>query len=351
MRPKGVGVGFLYFYVHFVTEVICFTLLGRYACSGPEQWALYLFYDMLAFVPQGIVGAFSDRFSKVPVGVIGMSLMAAAVPLSVFVPSPYVSITVLCIGNACVHVDGAEVTLRCSRGTLSSSAIFVSGGSFGVVTGQLLARGSISVWALVPLAATAIPFMLLCGMHRREAEDGSPVPCENFRYVKKGVPAGLAIAALVFIVATRSYMGYGIPTSWKTETWQTVLLFSVMGAGKALGGVFSDLIGPRRVAVLSAALALPFLMLGDRLIAVSLIGVFFFSMTMAVTLAALVSVTPEYPGLAFGLTTVGLFLGTAPVFFFRFTGVLSNCIVIAALTAVCIALTFAVMRKDGDKDG
>ena len=122
MRPKGVGVGFWYFYVHFVTEVICFTLLGRYACSGPEQWALYLFYDMLAFVPQGIVGAFSDRFSKVPVGVIGMSLMAAAVPLSVFVPSPYVSITVLCIGNACVHVDGAEVTLRCSRGTLSSRA-------------------------------------------------------------------------------------------------------------------------------------------------------------------------------------------------------------------------------------
>ena len=71
--------------------------------------------------------------------------------------------------------------------------------------------------------------------------------------------------------------------------------------------------------MVSAAAALPFLFLGDNLMLVSLIGVMFFSMTMSITLALLVSVLQKTPGLAFGFTTIGLFLGTAPIFFFKFT--------------------------------
>ena len=43
---------------------------------------------------------------------------------------------------------------------------------------------------------------------------------------------------------------------------------------------------------------------------VSLIGVAMFSMTMSITLAILVSVLKKKPGLAFGLTTIGLWLIT-----------------------------------------
>ena len=162
------------------------------------------------------------------------------------------------------------------------------------------------------------------------------------------IGAVFLILAVVFIIATRGYMGYGIPTSWKKTAWQTVLLFAAMGFGKALGGVFSDLFGARRVAFFSAAAALPFLLFGDDLIVVSLIGVMFFSMTMSVTLAVLVSVLKKTPGLAFGLTTIGLFVGSAPVFFIRFTSFAANCILIAVLTCICLLLTVTVMRKDTD---
>ena len=56
-------------------------------------------------------------------------------------------------------------------------------------------------------------------------------------------------------------------------------------------------------------LALPFLLFGDRYMLISLIGVMFFSMTMSVTLAVLVSVLPDAPGLAFGLTASALWPG------------------------------------------
>ena len=78
----------------------------------------------------------------------------------------------------------------------------------------------------------------------------------------------------------------------------------------------------------------------------SLLGVMFFSMTMSVTLALLVSVLPKNPGLAFGLTTIGLFLGTAPTFFFKLGNFFSNCLVILILTVVCVVIFSFVIRKD-----
>ena len=92
-----------------------------------------------------------------------------------------------------------------------------------------------------------------------------------------------------------------------------------------------------------------FIAKGIALISVSLIGVMFFSMTMSVTLALLVSVLPRTPGLAFGLTTIGLFLGTAPIFFFRLTTVRANGIMIAVLTAVCLLAMQVMIRKDGKR--
>ena len=64
----------------------------------------------------------------------------------------------------------------------------------------------------------------------------------------------------------------------------------------------------RKTAIISTLCALPFLIIGDNLMLVSIIGVMFFSMTMSITLGLLASVLKQTPGLAFGLTTIGLFL-------------------------------------------
>ena len=53
--------------------------------------------------------------------------------------SVYISLVMLCLGNCFIHIAGAECTLRYSNGKMAHSAIFVAGGSFGVVTGKILA--------------------------------------------------------------------------------------------------------------------------------------------------------------------------------------------------------------------
>lgn len=341
--------GLLYFYIHLVTEVICFFMLGRYAGDTVSLYLIVLAYDMLAFVPQGIIGPLADRHIKFPLAVTGIFLMAAALVLYNVFSLTAVSLIVLCLGNCCTHVNGAEVTLRSSNGSLTPCAVFVSGGSFGVISGKLLGATSMPWWILLILAASAVPFAVLAGMYLPKYKSNSTsrlIKCEGFDgYSDKSGEAVVILA--VIIVAVRGFIGYGIPSSWNKSVWQTVLLYVSMGVGKALGGVLSDMFGMKRTAVLSSILCLPFLLFGDRIMIISLIGVMLFSMTMSITLGLLVSALPKEPGLAFGLTTVGLFLGTLPIFFVKFASLLSGGIIISAAVIMCAAALSYLCAKRG----
>ena len=348
---RNLGAAWLYFYVHYVTEVICFFALTKLTGDSPWLWIAPFAYDALAFVPQGIIGRISDRFPKIQMTTAGVLLMCLA-GLDFwlgFLPGRFTALVILCLGNACTHINGAEVTLRCSDGKLSHPAIFVAGGSFGVITGKLLAKTFVPYWAVVLFTLTAIPFALLAEYYRKDA-DKLDNPCEKYDYNNPKVSPGIVVLVATLVVIVRGYMGYGIPTSWNKTTLQTVFLFVTMGIGKGLGGVIADLIGVKKTAILSMICALPFLFFGDNHMFVSLIGVMFFSMTMSITLALIVSVLQKAPGVAFGFTTIGLFLGTAPIFFFKFTTTLANCIVIAALTALCLAGVCLIARKDGKRN-
>ena len=346
-NTKNLGTGFLYFYVHFVTEVVCFFVLAQYTESAPVAWLISFAYDLLAFTPQSLFGYLSDKFKKCTFGVAGLVLLGAALVLQAHTPWPFLSLTVVCIGNAFTHVNGAEVTLRTANGSLSHSAIFVSGGSFGVVTGKLLAAAGTPYWLLLILVVSAIPFAILAQMYLKDSAAAyDAVPCRAFCYHNPNIGKGLIILLSVIVVIVRGYMAYGIPISWRKTTLQTILLFTFMGVGKALGGVLADLFGVKKLALGSIAAALPFLLFGDNHMIVSLVGVMFFSMTMSVTLAVLVSVLPKAPGLAFGFTTIGLFLGVVPVCFVKITGLAANCIMLSVMTVICLACMLISIRKD-----
>ena len=344
LTEKNIGAGYLYFYIHFVVEVICFYTLAKLLGDTVFLWIAPFMYDAFAFVPQSLIGYISDKYPKINIGIIGTILLLIGLIVCNLHILGYIPIIILCLGNACLHVSGAEVTLRASEGKLSHSAIFVAGGSFGVITGKLLGSLNLSYWFLVLLGLTMIPFILLADEYRRQA-DKNKQPCKNFNYINKKINPFVIILLAVFVVIVRGYMGYGIPTSWNKTIIQTILLYFAMGTGKALGGIFSDWIGIRKTAVISILLALPFLLFGDNIMLVSLIGVLMFSMTMSITLAILVSVLKDKPGLAFGLTTIGLFLGTVPIFFIKLS-TLYNCIVIGIFSIICIIIMLNILRKD-----
>ena len=88
------------------------------------------------------------------------------------------------------------------------------------------------------------------------------------------------------------------------------------------------------------------MLFGDKIMYISIIGVAFFSMTMAITLALLVSILPNKPGLAFGVTTIGLFLGSVPVFFFKIKSFYYNSLMIIVLSLLCVYMALKVIRDD-----
>ena len=339
---KEIKTGYLYFYVHFIVEIVCFFYLTRVLNDSPLVWLIPFVYDGLAFVPQSMIGYLSDKYPKINMGLIGVILLVISYLIYGLTNLPiFVSLIILSLGNAFLHISGAEDTLKSSDGKLSPAAIFVAGGSFGVISGKLLAKTAINPLFLILPILTIIPFVLLSKTYITKDSNTN-----KFDYVKESLNSNIVILVAVLVVIIRGYMGYGIPTSWNKTVFQTVLLFCTMGVGKALGGILSDLFGIRKVAVISCLAAIPFLCFGDNNMFVSLIGVMFFSMTMAITLGILVSKLKKKPGLAFGLTTIGLFLGTAPIFFIKISQ-FANIILIVSASILC-AIGLGYMLK-GDK--
>ncbi|MBQ4583622.1 MAG: hypothetical protein IJA94_01865 [Bacilli bacterium] len=337
--------GYLYFYVHLITELICFYVLGKVIGNNIVLWLSPLIYDTLAFAPQSLIGYVNDKYPKLNFGIIGVLLLTfglIAFSLNLF-SSEYLEIVLVSLGNAFIHIAGAEVTLKSSDGKLSPSAIFVGGGSFGVVAGKLLSSTNVSFWFLTILSLTMIPFIILADMYKNESSSSS-LSCQKFNYQNLKLNPKVILLLTVFIVIVRAYMGYGIPTSWNKTAIQTVALYFAMGIGKLMGGILSDTFGAKKIALISIIGALPFLLFGDNLMMISLIGVLLFSLTMPITLGILVSVLKRTPGLAFGLTTIGLLLGTLPIFFVRFSTKI-NCVIILVLTIICVLIINKVMRK------
>ncbi len=340
LKTKNIMTGLLYFYVHFITEIICFFCLTKIYGDYQLLWLVPFMYDFLAFVPQSIIGYLCDKYPKFKPGLTGVIITILGLISYYIITNFYISIALIAIGNAFIHVSGAEVTLRTSEGKMSHSAIFVAGGSFGVVTGKLLAKTWFSYWMLIPFALTMIPFMIKADQYKRVES------CDNHNYHNPKVPKMLLIVLATLVVIVRGYMGYGIPISWNKTTIQLVLLFSFMGIGKALGGILIDKIGMRKTALISTIGAYPLLIFGDNIMIISLIGVMFFSMTMAITLGLLVSVLKKKPGLAFGFTTIGLFLGTAPTFYVAVIDNYINIIIVSVSTLICIPILLYFVRKD-----
>ncbi len=339
MSKCKLSVGMLYGFIHFSVEVASFSFLFSRIHASPMVWALALFFDALAFLSQGLLGNLSDAFPRLPIGPIGGITMLAGL----FVGADLPALCLIALGNAMIHVAGAGHTLRGSGGRITPGALFVGAGSFGVITGQLLGRMESASTAViaVPVCLLFVSTALMLVLDRTDPIAGIPA---QFDCAAKKSGRFIVIGSLIG-VSVRGYIAYAIPTEWNKTVLQTVALFVCMGIGKISGGVLCDSIGCRRVTWISLLGGLPFLLAGNANMALSLIGITLFSMTMPVTAAVLASKFPHLPGFAFGITTIGLFLGTLPAFFIRPESLLAHQITVLLLTAAALPAILLCIRK------
>ena len=330
-------VGSVYGFIHFSVEVASFYFLFSRLSADPLWWALALLFDALAFLPQSFFGILTDRNPQVNLGVLGGVLMLTALVLPWDIPA----LVLLSLGNGMIHISGAQHTLRGTEGKITPNAVFVGAGSFGVITGQLLGGLAGRYFLLLPVALMLGSIGAMHLTHQKDRLENT----EGRFCISAKKPLGAVVMLALLSVIVRGYAAYAIPTEWNKTVLQSICLFVCMGLGKTAGGVLCDKIGCRRVSIISLLGGLPFLLFGNELMALSLIGVALFSMTMPVTVAILASAFPKRPGFAFGLTTVGLFLGSAPAFFLRPQSLLAHQIVVVVLTAIALPAILICTQK------
>ena len=329
-----------YTFSHFCVDFACFFMLFSgfrngfpAGGAGLQTIALgFLLYNILAFGLQPLLGYLCDAHRRVPAAPIGCALLLAGL---ILISLPWGSLALCAVGNACFHIGGGIDSLVHADGKMARSGIFVSSGALGVTLGMLAGQGGVPLY--VPMLLVALCGVLIV-LFDKSLRGGRPAA----RFALNGaLPFSAVLALCLFSVVIRAYVGSSIPIAWKTTALLMLLPSVGACAGKAAGGYLADRFGARTTGVVTLLLSVPLLCLGYGNPALCTAGIVLFNVTMPITLCAVASGFPDHPGLAFGLTTLGLLCGSVPTFFFVLPGnaapaVMAVCI---AVSALCLLLS------------
>ncbi len=347
MRRRSLTI---YTISHFIVDFACFFILfGRFLQSaGPESAGLgFLFYNVIAFGLQPVFGYICDRRKALPAGPLGCFLVAAAV---IPILGVWWQLAAAALGNALFHVGGGIDSLSSPGGRMGASGVFVSSGGLGVALGTLAgsyAGPSAYLYLAVPAAVS------ICGVL---AASVRPLPPESgyesraFSTVEAG-KGFYAVIALCFIsIFVRAYVGGSVPMGFKTGALMTIFAACAASLGKALGGFAADRFGARLTGAVTLLASAPLLCLFHDSAYLCALGLLLFNMSMPITLCGIASKLPRHPGLAFGLSTLALLLGSAPLFFFAIEGP-ARIIVMAALILLSSGCLYAAFFSANSKKG
>lgn len=291
----------VYTSAHLAVDFGCAYFAFSVGVSAADRLLFILLYNFFAFAMQMPLGLIADRLNRNKwVAALGMVLVAAA-PLATF--KPLVLCVVLGIGNALFHVGGGLDILNRSSEKSSALGVFVSSGALGLYLGtQLSSRLTPWLVSLV-LLGLAVAVILLCGASRSD----------NVELKREKLPrfALVAVGLLLIVVILRSYLPMGADFEWKTGAWSLISVLAVV-LGKAAGGFAADRFGARTTALVSLGAA-AVLFLFSKNVVCGVLALFFFNMTMPITLWAVARILKTAKGFAFGLLTFGLFLGILPM--------------------------------------
>ncbi len=315
MRYKsatGVRTLVAYTFGHFCVDFACFFVLYRAFFPGladaRSQMSGALLYNAVAFALQPFAGWWCDRFERVPAGAIGCAFVLAGLMSG---SAPWLALVLCALGNAAFHVAGGRDSLSGSRRPMSRSGVFVSTGALGIALGALAGRGDCP--SLLPILLVTGAGVCAAAVELREPRRAS-YPEEGGERLASGRAFPVVLTLCLTAVLLRSYVGAAIPAEWKNVGFFGLIPAFCSMLGKCAGGFAADAWGARRVGTVSLLLATALLAWPHP--AANALGTLFFNMAMPITLCVAASLFPRNTGFAFGLTTLALFLGVAPVFFF-----------------------------------
>ena len=316
-----------YAFAHFTVDLGCaFSMFS--ACSAGAVG--FLLYNFCAFAMQMPLGLLADAWGRNRLFALGG---AALVALICCLPSfGLAGAVILGLGNGLFHIGGGLDVLNSSGPKAAPLGVFVSPGACGIYLGTLWGKAGFSPLPILALLLLACMGMLhACKPGRLPSNAPLELPPVSI----------LPGAALLFaVVVLRSYGGMAGSFSWKHGGWAVAAVAAVV-LGKTAGGFLSDHFGTQKAAACSLVLCAILFCLGQWAIP-GILALFFFNITMPITLFALAQAMPGCKGFSFGLLTFALFLGYLPSYLG--TGTIGSW-GMAAVAALSAALLLPALRQ------
>lgn len=343
---KNYRTTFLLSLCHMGIDFLCAFSLYRLFV---ERYEAFMLYSFCAFALQMPMGVLIDKWSLESGKALrpGLFFVWAGIIVTIF--GSFVSNIILGIGNALFHVGGGVLAIREDDDNgLKGRALgcFVAPGAIGLILGvlyydtQLFSVVRIIVSVLMCIVATA----LCIGSRERELQ----IRYRRFSAGRKELPWIIILCFLVVVI--RSLTGMAIAFPWRQGSLITIISTVFLASGKTAGGFIGAKLGMRRTIVITLLVSAAAYLFGDSMIA-GLLALFFFNMTMPLTLYLLARNMSDMPGLAFGILTFALFLGYLPVHWGYFWKEAPSPFgVIASLISLVLLYLAERMSAKGDED-
>lgn len=298
----------VYIVAHFVVDFACAFLMFR-ILRGTQDWYIgLLIYNFCAFALQMPIGLLADRLNHNAIcAAMGCGLVALAF---VFGAMTIPAAILAGVGNGMFHIGGGIEILNAGKEKPVLLGIFVSPGALGIYMGTLFGKQNVLP---VMVAIIALIVMLLLILIFQYIVNKS-FHSDNADLSLQGLEVPWIIAAvggLLLVVILRSYIGMIAAFPWKSNMLWAGLSVGAVVLGKMFGGIAAVWIGLKRTSILSLGLAAVLFLFSDIPV-LGIAAMFFFNMTMPLTLWGITRLLAGCKGFAFGILTFGLFLGFIP---------------------------------------
>ena len=324
----------VYGFAHALVDASCILLLlGGIDVKG-DLLTYILIYNLLAFGLQLPFGWILDRIHQpVLTAVLGCIILSLA--LLSFI-HPMTAVILAGTGNALFHVGGGTISLNLRPGKASIPGLFVAPGGIGLFAGGLILKLN----GFHPLFF--VVFLLVMGLIIFVLK--SPPIFYEIKKAKSLNYLALTIMLLLITICIRSAVGLSVAFPWKSNMTLLILLTASIALGKGLGGFLADHFGWIKTTVSGLALSALLLYFGPQFAVAGIVGLFFFNLTMPVSLVAISNLLPGRPGYSFGLTTFAMIAGALPTFFKAKTFLSTNLVILFLIILSTITLFIALKR-------
>lgn len=324
---------------------VCSLYLLSEALADRQLLAMFIAYNVLAFLTQPLTGALADRMERrhwlllASVLLLALAVLATVAVLrsGLVAEGTMLVAAMLGMGNSLFHVWGGKQVAVTTRNDIRALGMFVSTGVLGLSLGYVLFS-----WTLLCLFLLAISVLAVAYLHGEAQRDAQiltlnsklsilnsqlsarPKDACAARTLNSRLLTIMALLLLMGVVMLRSYAGQGFSLgagagAGPVPARLVLLAATVSMLGKMSGGWIArrwGIVTSFALMVVVAALCF-YIVTGwhgaspytGMALAVLLVGAFAVNCTMPVTLYLANAVLPGREGLAFGLLAAALIPG------------------------------------------